>query len=115
MNEHATKEDILNILRLLSSNDYLTQRDLSNHLNISLGKANYLVKSLVKKGLLEIRNFAIGDKKAKKIKYLLTKKGWEFKINLTYQFLLQRETEYTSIKKEWENLRTNNGDSLITK
>lgn len=107
MNEQSTREDILNILRMLSSSNNLTQRDLSSHLNISLGKANYLIKSLAKKGLLEMHNFASGDKKAKKIKYLLTKKGWEFKINLTYHFLKQKENEYITIKKEWENIKSN--------
>ena len=98
------KEDILNILRLLSSNDNLTQRDLSTHLDFSLGKTNYLLKSLVKKGLLKIKSFSEHDQKMKKVKYYLTKKGWGEKLGLTLHFLKKKEEEYHSIKNEWEQL-----------
>jgi len=115
MNEHSVKEDILNILRLLSSKDNLTQRDLSSHLNMSLGKANYLIKSLIQKGLLEIQNFTTKDKKAKKIKYLLTKSGLEFKIKLIYHFLKQKESEYNNIKNEWKELEIRKSKDLVSK
>ena len=107
MNEHHTREEILDILRLLSSKEDLTQRDLATHLGISLGKTNYLLKSLVKVGLLEIKNFAVRDYKVKKFKYFLTKKGIKHKINLTYHFLKKKEDEYKSIKEEWEQLNEN--------
>ena len=98
------KEDIFNILRLLSSKDNLTQRDLSTHLDFSLGKTNYLLKSLVKKGLLKIKSFSEHDQKVKKVQYYLTKKGWEEKLGLTLHFLKKKEQEYYSIKNEWEQL-----------
>jgi len=99
------KEDILNILRFLSSNDNPTQRDLSNHLDFSLGKTNYLLKSLAKKGLLKIKNFSEHDQKMKKVKYYLTKKGLEEKLGLTLHFLKKKEAEYRLIKNEWEQLK----------
>lgn len=104
MDEHSVKEDIFNILRLLSHQENLTQRDLSSHLGISLGKTNYLLKALIKKGFLEIKNFTFKDKKIKKAKYLLTKEGIEHKIALTYEFLKQKEEEYNAIKNEWDIL-----------
>ena len=107
MNEHHTREEILDILRLLSSQEDLTQRDLAAHLGISLGKTNYLLKSLVKVGLLEIKNFAVRDHKAKKFKYFLTKKGIKHKVNLTYHFLKKKEEEYNYIKEEWARLKEN--------
>ena len=69
MNEHLLREDILNILRILSSNDNTTQRDLSTHLGISLGKTNYLIKELAKKGLVKIKNFSHKDHKLNRISY----------------------------------------------
>ena len=104
MNEHYIKEEIFNILRILSSDNNLTQRDLSAHLGFSLGKTNYLLKELTKKGLLKIKNFTTKDNKLKKVKYLLTKKGLEGKINLTYHLLKEKEAEYRRLKKEWERL-----------
>ena len=63
MIEQAIKEDIFNILRVLSSRENLTQRDLSHHLDFSLGKTNYLIKILIQKGFIEIGNFTKGDQK----------------------------------------------------
>lgn len=104
MNEHIIKEEILNILRILSSDNNLTQRDLSTHLGFSLGKTNYLLKSLAQKGLLKIKNFTCKDNKLKKVKYLLTKKGLREKLKLTYYFLKKKENEYKRLKKELKDL-----------
>lgn len=98
-----TKEDIFSILRLLSSDEDLTQRDASIRLGFSLGKTNYLLKSLIKKDLIKIKNLISKRNKAKKMKYFLTKKGLKAKINLTYHFLQRKEAEYNSLKKEWEH------------
>jgi EPS-associated MarR family transcriptional regulator len=102
MTEHHIKEDIFKALRLLSSDNDLSQRDVSKHLNISLGKANYLLKALTKKGLIEIKEFMEKGKKLKKIQYILTKHGFEEKARLTYYFLQMKEKEYFELKKESE-------------
>ena len=111
MNEHPLREDIFNILRILSSNDNLTQRDLSSHLGFSLGKTNYLIKELAKKGLVKIINFPHRDHKLKRISYNLTPEGWKQKAELTLHFLKRKQKEYESLRKEWEgslNNTTNN-------
>lgn len=105
MNEHSLREDILNILGLLSSRDNLTQRSVSTHLHISLGKTNYLLKSLAKKGLLKMKSFSSNGKKARKIEYMLTSKGIREQLRLTYHFLKQKEAEYDSIKSDWERIK----------
>ncbi len=102
---YSTKEDIFNILRLLSSDENLTQRDVSTHLGFSLGKTNYLLKSLIKKDLIKINDLISRGNKVKKIRYFLTKNGLKEKINLTYHFLQRKESEYNSLKKEWESLQ----------
>ena len=104
MDERTFKRDIFDILHILSSNDNLSQRELSKHLNLSLGKINYLLKSLIKKGLLEMKHFTVRDQKIKKIQYRLTKKGLKERINLTYHFLKEREAEYSYLKKQWKKL-----------
>ncbi len=100
MTEHHIKEDIFKALRLLSSDTTLSQRDVSMHLDISLGKANYLLKALIKQGLVKAGNFASRDQKLKKIQYILTKDGFEEKARLTYYFLQMKEKEYFELKKE---------------
>lgn len=100
MNEHNLKEDIFKILRVLSSRDTFSQRELSGHIDMSLGKTNYLLKSLVRKGFIKIRNFARGDKKLKKVKYILTQKGVEERVRLTSHYLKLKEQEYLELRKE---------------
>lgn len=104
MIEHTLKEDILNILRILSLNDSPTQRDLSTHLGFSLGKTNYLIKELAKKGLVKIKNFSKANHKLNRISYILTPKGLKERTELTLHFLNRKQQEYENLRKEWENL-----------
>ena len=104
MNEQPLKEDVLNTLRLLSSEKDLTQRDLSAHLGVSLGKTNYLVKELIKGGLIKIQNFAKGGQRLKKMRYVLTKEGFSVQLQLTHHFLQIKEKEYTALKDEIDKI-----------
>ena len=59
--------DHFNILRKLQSKPNSTQRELAEELEFSLGKLNYCLKALKKKGLIKLKNF---QKKTNKINYL---------------------------------------------
>lgn len=103
MNEHMPhKEETLHIMREVEENPSLNQRLLSQRLNISLGKTNYLLKELTKKGIIKIMNFSTNPDKARKIKYVLTQKGMEEKMVLTYHFLKAKEREYKRLKEDYE-------------
>ena len=102
MNEHPLKEDIFKILRLVSNREDMSQRDLSGHLDMSLGKTNYLLKSMVQRGLIMVKNFTVRDQKIKKVKYILTKDGLDEKLRLAYYYLKKKEDEYLELKKEFE-------------
>jgi len=116
MNEYHFKEDIFKILRMLSADDNVTQRDLSRNLGISLGKTNYLLKSLTQKGFLKARAFKNKKRKLYRVGYILTPKGFDQKVHLTYLFLKRKEKEYLELKKEFEEnskemeLETQGGD-----
>ncbi|MCG2711036.1 MAG: MarR family EPS-associated transcriptional regulator [Candidatus Omnitrophica bacterium] len=97
-------EDVFKILRLLSSQEDLSQRDISGHINISLGKTNYMLKSLAKKGFVKIKNFMSKGQKLNKVKYILTRKGMEQQAHLTYYYLKLREKEYIDLKKETQKM-----------
>lgn len=107
MNEQPLKEDIFNILRILSSGEDHTQRDLSAYLGFSLGKTNYLIKELVKKGLLKAKIFSRRTNKLKRISYFLTPQGMKEKAALTLHFLERKEKEYLQLKKEFEEVMQN--------
>ncbi len=106
MIEQSSKEDVFHVLRVLSSKNELTQRDLSSHLGFSLGKTNYLLRALAQKGHIKIRNFYKGKQKLRKVSYILTKRGFAQKVKLTYGFLLRKEKEYFALKKEWKDIHT---------
>ena len=102
MNEHNEfKEETLHLIREVEGDPSLNQRLLSQRLNISLGKTNYLLKELVKKGIIKLVSFSTNPEKAKKLKYVLTPKGLEEKINLTLHFLKAKEREYKRLKEEY--------------
>ncbi len=93
------KTDNFNVLRKLDKQPSITQRELSNKLGISLGKINYCLKELRKKGLIKISNF---QKNKNKINYayLLTPKGIAAKTRLTINFMKIKLKEYEDLKKD---------------
>ena len=109
MIEQPQKEEVLYLIKEVESSPLTTQRSLSAKLGISLGKTNYLLKELIKKGSIKARNFSHGNGKLKKVRYMLTEKGLSEKLHLTYHFLKRKESEYNRIKKEWEQLNNKEG------
>jgi len=104
MIEQVPREEILHIIRHLEDDPAATQRVLSNRLDISLGKTNYLLRELIKKGFIKVQSFSHNSDKIQKINYLLTKQGLEERLRLTSYFLKAKEEEYNRMKKEWEQL-----------
>ncbi|MBU1926080.1 MAG: MarR family EPS-associated transcriptional regulator [Candidatus Omnitrophica bacterium] len=99
------KEDGYTLLSELHKYPDLTQRELSSKLNMSLGKTNYILRQLIKKGLIKMKSFSHNPGKLKKIQYILTSQGLEEKIKLTYHFLKRKEVEYQVLKNEWDILK----------
>ena len=62
------------ILKAIEENPSMSQRELAAHLGVSLGKANYCLKELVKKGLVKAGNFKTNPDK-RVYAYLLTPNG----------------------------------------
>ena len=92
-------QDYLNILRLINKKPSSNQRHLAKELGFSLGKFNYCLKSLKKKGLIKINNFKKSDKKLRYF-YILTPKGISIKTKLTVNFMRRKMKEYEELKKE---------------
>ena len=60
-------QDLLNVLRKIKNGTNVTQRKLAKDLDFSLGKLNYVLKALQKKGFVKLENL---QKQSDKIKYL---------------------------------------------
>ena len=91
--------DQFNVLRKINSNPNVSQRDLANELNLSLGKINYCLKALKSKGLVKIQNF---NKSKNKMgyAYILTPRGISEKTKITINFMKRKMEEYEELKKK---------------
>ena len=92
-------EDEFEILRKIQKNPKTSQRELASELGFSLGKLNYCLKALQKKGLIKINNFKKNPKKINYI-YVLTPSGIAAKTKLTISFMKQKMREYDELKSE---------------
>ena len=97
------KQSKYQLLKSLEQDANLTQRQLSKELEISLGKVNYCLQSLIQKGFVKINNFKNSKHKIQ-YSYLLTPTGIEEKTKLTIEFLKTKTIEYETLKKEVEKL-----------
>ena len=90
----------LNLLRKIYSKPNMSQRGLAKSLGFSLGKLNYCLKSLQKKGLLKIQNLKKQENQISYIRYVLTPKGISLRYKLTLDFMKRKMREYDELKKE---------------
>jgi EPS-associated MarR family transcriptional regulator len=99
-----TDEYRYKILKLVSDNPEISQRELAQQLGVSLGRANYCLKALIEKGLLKASNFRNSKNKLAYM-YLLTPHGIEEKAAITIRFLQHKMQEYEVLQSEIEELR----------
>lgn len=98
-------KDHLNILRNITNSDKIRQRELASKLGFSLGKLNYCLKSLKKKGFIKVGNFNKNKNRFNPLSkanylYILTPKGLMLKTKLTIKFMKIKIQEYDELKKE---------------
>lgn len=91
------------LLKLLESTPNLTQRQMAEEMGLSLGKFNYCLRELVKKGAVKIERFKSSNNKAGYM-YLLTPHGIEQKARITANFLQRKMAEYEQLKQEIHEL-----------
>ena len=92
------------LLKLLESDPNLTQRQMAREMGISLGKFNYCLKELIKKGFVKVDRFTSSDNKAAYM-YILTPRGIEEKSTITLNFLKRKMKEFEEIQQQIEELK----------
>ena len=85
-------QDHLEVLRKIQKAPNSSQRKMADELGFSLGKFNYCLKELRKKGLIKINNFKKNPNKLNYI-YILTPKGISEKTKLTLNFMKRKMEE----------------------
>ena len=91
-------------LKILEQQPEMTQRQLSEALGVSLGKTNYLLKSLIDLGWVKLDNFQKSDNKWC-YAYLLTPTGMTEKAAITLRFLKRKKQEYNDLQLEIARLQ----------
>ena len=103
--EAMSNEEIeYNALKLLEANPQLSQRQLSAELEVSLGKAHYVLKSLIEVGWVKLDNFRRSDNKLG-YAYVLTPAGIAEKAEITVRFLGRKQREYLELQAEIQDLQ----------
>tara|TARA_Y100001958_G_C21127671_1_gene469888 strand:- start:309 stop:611 length:303 start_codon:yes stop_codon:yes gene_type:complete len=98
----SIKQDYFEILRKIKE-DFKNQRQLAKELNFSLGKLNYCLVELKKKGLVKIQSF---KNNPSKIRYVLTPRGISLRTKLTVDFMNRKMKEYDELKKELDQFKS---------
>jgi EPS-associated MarR family transcriptional regulator len=99
-----TDEYRYKILKLIAEQPEISQRELAQKLDISLGKTNYCLKALIERGLVKVSNFR-NNKNKLAYMYLLTPSGIEDRASTTINFLKWKMKEYELLQLEIEELR----------
>ncbi len=98
-NEH----DQFDVLRKIQKTPDSSQRELAEELGFSLGKLNYCLKALQKKGLVKLQNFQKKNNKISYLQYVITPKGISERTKLTINFMKKKIKEYDELKRELKN------------
>ena len=92
-------QDQLNILLKIDKEKNTSQRQLANNLGFSLGKLNYLLKELIKKGLIKIKRFKKNENKLR-YAYIITPEGISKRSKFALNFMKRKMAEYEELKNE---------------
>ena len=84
----------LSILHYIDQHAEATQRQLSEHVGVSLGTVNLVLKKLVKRGWVKISRL-----QSNSVKYFLTPAGLANKIERTYRYVIKTYDEITRIRE----------------
>ena len=87
------------VLRVLTRNPELTQREIAAQLGMSTSGLNYVLHALIDKGLVKVRNFAQSSNKLG-YAYLLTPQGIAEKTQLTQGFVERKLAERAALEVE---------------
>ena len=96
------EQDHFEVLRRIQKKPETSQRELAEKLGFSLGKLNYCLKSLQKKGFVKLQNFQKQSNKINYLRYVITPKGISERTKVTINFMKRKMREYDELKKELE-------------
>ena len=109
MNKKTNDYEHLSILRKIHSDQNTNQRKMANDLGLSLGKLNFCLNELRKKGYVKYKNFKKNENKINYI-YILTPAGISKKTKLLINFMKRKMNEYDELKKDFDKTVSKHND-----
>ena len=91
------------ILGLVQDNPNISIAEISRQLGVSNGMAHYVLRSLIDKGSVKVKNFSKSPNK-RNYSYILTPNGLSEKLKLTSVFLERKRKEYHALQQEISTL-----------
>ena len=88
--------DYLNVMQKVETCH--SQKELADEVGFSVGKVNYIIKSLLHKGFIKVEKFVTSPNK-RAYKYLLTSVGLKNKILLTEKYIAIKKQEYEKLQE----------------
>ena len=104
----------LQALRRLAEGPVRSQRTLAESLGVSLGKAHYVIRALVARGLVTVEQMGRHPRRIGSV-YLLTPKGIGEKTRLTCHFLQRKLAEYDRLQQEIDTLAREVGEQTAVR
>ena len=89
----------LRVLELVEERDRITQRGVAGELEIALGMANALIKRLVHKGYIKVRNAP-----SRRYKYYITPEGFIEKGRLVSKYIANSFKFFGEVRRDYEKL-----------
>ncbi len=102
------EQDHFEVLRKIQKKPEASQRKLAQELGFSLGKLNYCLRALQKKGYVKLQNFQKQSNKINYLQYVITPKGIAERTKLTINFMKRKMKEYGELKKELTSNKLSN-------
>ena len=110
---NKNQENDMYMLRYLEQKQEVSQREIAQHLGISLGKVNYILNAFVEKGIVKAKNFK-NNKNKRAYAYYLTTEGIKEKAKITLGFFKRKNDEYNKLKIELQLLEKEVKNSQAT-
>ena len=89
----------LRVLELVEERDRITQRGVATELEIALGMANALIKRLVHKGYIKVK-----DAPSRRYKYYITPEGFMEKGRLVSKYIANSFKFFGEVRRDYEML-----------
>ena len=87
------------ILGLVQDNPNISIAEISRELGVSNGMAHYVLRNLIDKGSVKVKNFSKNPNK-RNYSYILTPTGLSEKLKLTSVFLERKRKEYYALRQK---------------